>query len=208
MWIYSKEFLVLNIGLKLRIRFCTANSLDIKLKKCISESFNKKISLQLFDQVHNTFVNSQHQNFSSQLSHHNFCNQPFFALYFSAWEISRRFSTRAYTQYGSALCLSLSLSLYISLTSLYISLSPYPLHLSLSLSHSLLSLPPLLYLSIYLSLSPSTFLSSSLSLLSIILFGVSNGRFRPCLLMKALFGSVNKTYIGIESKNLSFYLEF
>ena len=42
------------------------------------------------------------------------------------------------------------------------SLSIYPLHLSLSL------------------ISPSTFLSLSLLLSSIILFGVSNGRFRPC----------------------------
>ena len=45
-----------------------------------------------------------------------------------------------------------------------------------SLSLSLLYLPPSLYLSYYLSLSPS------LSLLSIILFCVSNGRFLPCLL--------------------------
>ena len=44
----------------------------------------------------------------------------------------------------------------------------YPFHLSLSLS--LLSLPPSLYLSFYLSSS----LSPSLCLLSIILFGVSN----------------------------------
>ena len=48
----------------------------------------------------------------------------------------------------------------------------YPFHLSLSL----LSLPPSLYLSFYLSFS----LSPSLCLLSIIFFGVSNGRFRPC----------------------------
>ena len=48
--------------------------------------------------------------------------------------------------------------------SFFHSLSLYPLHLSL------LSLPPSLYLSFYLSLS----------LFSIILFGVSNGRFRPC----------------------------
>ena len=55
-----------------------------------------------------------------------------------------------------------------------------PLRFTFSLSFQLLSLPPPLYLSIYLSLSPS------LSLLSIILFGVSNGRFRPCL------------YIGVQ----------
>ena len=64
---------------------------------------------------------------------------------------------RAHTLYGSALYLSLSL---------------YPLHLSLSL----LSLPPSLFLSFYLSLSP-------LSLLFIILFDVSNGRFRPCFIL-------------------------
>ena len=59
-----------------------------------------------------------------------------------------------------------------------LSLSPlYPFHLSLSL----LSLPPSLYLSFYLSFS----LSPSLCLLSIILFGVSNGRFRPCFTMKS-----------------------
>ena len=78
-----------------------------------------------------------------------------------------------------SLSLSLSLSplypfnLSISFTSL--SFSPlYPFHLSLSLS--LLSLPPSLYLSFYISFSLSPFLS----LLSSILFGVSNGRFRPC----------------------------
>ena len=89
---------------------------------------------------------------------HNFCNQPFFTLYFSAWEISQRFYTRVHTLYGSALCLSLSLSLFISLTSLSLS-----------------------YLSLPLYISPSTFLSLSLllCLLSIILFGVSNGLFRP-----------------------------
>ena len=48
----------------------------------------------------------------------------------------------------------------------YLSLSPL----------SLLSLPPSLYISFYLSFS----FSPSLCLLSIILFGVSNGRFRPC----------------------------
>ena len=64
--------------------------------------------------------------------------------------------------YPFHISLSLSLSLSISL--------------SLSLSLSLLSLPPSLYLSFYLSFS----LSTSLCLLSIILFGVSNGRFCPC----------------------------
>ena len=42
-------------------------------------------------------------NFCCQLSRHNFCYQPFFALYFSAWEISRKFSTRAHTMNGSSL---------------------------------------------------------------------------------------------------------
>ena len=57
----------------------------------------------------------------------------------------------------------------------FTSLSLSPLSLSNSLSLSYLSLP--------LYISPSTFLSlsPSLSLLSFILFGVSNGRFRPCL---------------------------
>ena len=67
---------------------------------------------------------------------------------------------------------SLSLSPLYSFTSL--SFSPlYPFHLSIpftSLSY---------YLSLPLYIFPSTFLSLSL-LLSIILFGVSNGRFRPC----------------------------
>ena len=71
-------------------------------------------------------------------------------------------------------------------------LSPfYPFHLSipftslpfhLSITFTSLFLSPLslsLYLSLPLYISPFTFLS--LSLLSIILLGVSNGRFRPCL---------------------------
>ena len=72
-------------------------------------------------------------------------------------------------------------------------LSPlYPFHLSIpftSLSLSLfpLSLPPSLYLSCYLSFS----LSPSLCLLSIILFDVSNGRFRPCLIMIDLYYHIN-----------------
>ena len=68
----------------------------------------------------------------------------------------------------------------------FIPLSLSPLSLSLCLSLSLLSLPPSLYLSFYLSFSLSLLLSlfslsPSISHLSIILFGVSNGRFRPCL---------------------------
>ena len=76
------------------------------------------------------------------------------------------FSTRAHTLYGSALCPSLSLSLFMSIT-------------SLSLSHSLS------YLSLPLYIFPSTFLS--LSLLSIIIFGVSNGSFRPCSFENTIF---------------------
>ena len=76
--------------------------------------------------------------------------------------------------------LPFTLSLYAS-PFLSLSLSLYPFHLSLSLS--LLSLPPL-YISSTTFLSPS--LSPSLSLLSIILFGVSIGRFRPCFLVKFL----------------------
>ena len=77
------------------------------------------------------------------------------------------------------------LHLSIPFTSLSLS-TLYPFHLSIPftslslspLSLSLLSLPPSLYLSFYLSFS----LSPSLCLLSSILFGVSNGRFRPCLI--------------------------
>ena len=73
--------------------------------------------------------------------------------------------------------LSLSFSplypFHLSIPFTSLSLSPlYPFHLSLSL----LYLPPSLYLSFYLSFS----LSPSLSLFSIIFFGVSNGRFHPC----------------------------
>ena len=56
--------------------------------------------------------------------------------------------------------------------SLSLSLSPlFPFHLSIPFTS--------LYLSLPLYISPSNFLS--LSLLSIILFGISNRRFRPCL---------------------------
>ena len=74
--------------------------------------------------------------------------------------------------------------LFLSIFFLSLSLSkPLPFTLSLYISFtslSLLSLPPSQYLSFYLSLSFSLRPSLSLSLLSIILFGVSNGRFRPC----------------------------
>ena len=66
---------------------------------------------------------------------------------------------------------SLSLSLSLS--------PPYPFHLSIPFTSLSLSPLFLFYLSLPLYISPSTFLSP-LSLLSIILFGVSNGRFRPC----------------------------
>ena len=73
--------------------------------------------------------------------------------------------------------------------SLSLSLSPhYPFQLSIpftSIPFTSLSLSPLsLYLSLPLYISPSTFLS--LSLLSIILLGVSNGRIRPCSIIKNL----------------------
>ena len=78
---------------------------------------------------------------------------------------------RFYEECTLPFTLSLSLSLSIPFTSLSLS----PLYLSLTL----FSLPPSLYLSFYLSFS----LSPSFSLLSIILFDVSNGRFRPCCLI-------------------------
>ena len=92
---------------------------------------------------------------------------------------------------------SLSLSplypIHLSIPFTSLSLSPlYPFHLSInftSLSLSLLSLPPSLYLSFYLTLS----LSASLSLLSIILFGVSNGRFRPCYIVIQLTSTQGRT---------------
>ena len=60
-------------------------------------------------------------------------------------------------------------------------LSPlYPFHLSIPFTSLSLYLY-LSYISLPHSISPSTFLSLSL-LLSVILFGVSNGRFRPCLI--------------------------
>jgi hypothetical protein len=71
------------------------------------------------------------------------------------------------------------------LCALFTSLSLYTFHLSLSL---LLSLP-LSLLSLPLYIFPSTFLSlfPSLSLLFIILFGVSNGRFRPCFFLNTSY---------------------
>ena len=70
---------------------------------------------------------------------------------------------------------------HLSIPFTFLSLSPlYPFHLSIPFTSLSLSLS---YLSLPLYISPSTFLfslSPSLSLLSIILFGVSNGRFRPC----------------------------
>ena len=103
------------------------------------------------------------------------------------------FYTRAWHKLGEALgrvgftLRAFHLTIPLSLSPLYPSLSlslSLPLSIPLSLSFSpslylsLLSLPPSLYLSFYLSLS----LFPSLSLLFIILFGVSNGRFRPCYL--------------------------
>jgi hypothetical protein len=122
------------------------------------------------------------------ISCHNCCNQPFFALYFSVWEISQGF----YSQRGNRpppffrnrpenhshnlgsirrrdglnqnwLPITLSLS------------HIYPFHLSIPFT--ILSLY-LSYPSLPLYIFPSTFLS--LSLLSIILFGVYNGGFHPC----------------------------
>ena len=64
---------------------------------------------------------------------------------------------------------------FTSIPFTYLSLSPiYTFHLSIPFTS--LSLYIYIYLSFYLSFSPSP----SLCLLSIILFGVSNGRFRPC----------------------------
>ena len=86
-------------------------------------------------------------------------------LCFSVWKILRGF----YSPFHS---------LSFPFTSL--SLSPlYPFHLSIPFTSLSLSL----YLSRTLYISPSTFLSlsPSLPLLSIILFDVSNGRFRPYL---------------------------
>ena len=61
-------------------------------------------------------------------------------------------------------------------SSLYSSFHSLSLYIPFTLSLSFLSLP----LSISLLLPFSLSLSPSRSLLSIILFGVSNGRFRPC----------------------------
>ena len=79
--------------------------------------------------------------------------------------------------------LAFHLTIHLSLSPLYPFLSlSFPLSIPLSLSFSpslylsLLSLPPSLYLFFYLSFS----LFPSLSLLFIILFGVSNECFRPC----------------------------
>ena len=77
------------------------------------------------------------------------CNQPLFTLYLR------------FVRFYEDFTLPFTLSLTIPFTSI-----PF----TLSLSY----LSPSLYLSFYLSFSPS------LSLLSIILFGVSYGRFRPC----------------------------
>ena len=112
------------------------------------------------------------------------CSPPFFtqARHIN-WENIRRrvgFTLRAFHLYIplslSPLYTSLSLSIPLY-SSLPLSI-PLSLSLSPSLSLSLLSLPPSLYLSFYLAFSHFP----SLSLLSIILFDVSNGRFRPCFL--------------------------
>ena len=91
---------------------------------------------------------------------HNFCNQPFFTLYFSVWEISRRFSP-VYQITVRDILRGIEVEIFSSsLSSSFHSLSLY-LSLSLSLSLSYLSLP--------LYISPSTFLSLSflLSLFSL-----------------------------------------
>ena len=97
------------------------------------------------------------------------------ALFFGLGDFTRILLFAPFTL--SVLFTSLSLSplypYHLSIPFTSLSLSPrYPFHLSLSLN----------YLSLPLYISPSTFLSLSL-LLSIILFGVSNGRFRPCFII-------------------------
>ena len=114
------------------------------------------------------------------------CNQPFFALYIPVREIHEDFPLKEGTvrvplpfsrnrlenhTHNLGKALGEGLGLLYPFLSLFLSLSP-----SLTLYLSLLSQPPSLYLSFYLSFS----ISPSLCLLSIILFGVSNGRFRPC----------------------------
>ena len=128
------------------------------------------------------------------------------ALFTSLWLYPFHLSIPLYPSLSLSLplspSLSLSLPLYPSL-SLSLLLSPsLPLSLSPSLppSLSLLSLPPSLYLSFYLSFS----LFPSLSLLFIILFGVSNGRFRPCLFPILIYlfkiSNITDTPVRIGSK--------
>ena len=76
--------------------------------------------------------------------------------------------------------LSEGLCLLCARFTLSIPFTSLSLHFSLSLS--------LYYLSLSLYISPSTFLS--LSLLSIILFGVINGRFRTCLQINSVLGGL------------------
>ena len=110
------------------------------------------------------------------------------------------FYTRASNNLGKALGEGLGL-LCVPFTSLSLSLS-LTLSFTLSLSFTLF----LSYLSLPLYFSPCTFLS--LSLLSIIFFGVSNGRFRPCLYILMLLCIYDFNSVFLSTYNASLITVF
>ena len=125
---------------------------------------------------------------------HNFVYTGLYAVFLRLGYFPRSVLSLSGVNILSSLLLYLlpfTLSLYASP---FYSLSIYPFHLSL------LSLPPSL---ISPSLSIYLLLPFSLSLLSIILSGVSNGRFRPCFLKNPNFATKYLYNLGSLSLSLS-----
>ena len=69
------------------------NSLKVLVKLYVNKSRIRCFWIRQYPNNSHIFrvIDILADNFSSQLQRHYFCNQPFFAPYFSVWEISRGF---------------------------------------------------------------------------------------------------------------------